>query len=168
MKQGLNIINLTINTISRIYLCNLFDSKKSLQNLISEIDSYIWLISSSDWLLILFEGTNFCEKSFYTFLKLLQRILNYFAKFKFSKFDSHLFYIPHFYFNSTLKRSLSSRDFISFQNKFWKFQRSKPANTKVVQLVNPNLIFKHISLGNFTVHYMLTITFIRRRWYYLP
>ena len=145
------------------------------------------------------------------FLKFSLRILNYFAKFKFSEFckknilpvlavfvlDSikesidcspkknftksknaegwqdvptnyHLFNIPHFYFHSTLKRSLSSRDLISFQNKFWKFQSSKPANTKVVQLVNPNLIFKHISLGNFTVHYMLTITFIRRRWYYLP
>ena len=80
--------------------------------------------------------------------------------------DSHLFHNPHFYFYSTLKRSLSSRDLISFHNKFWKFQSSKPTNTKVVQLVNAHLIFKHISLGNLTVHYMQIITFICR--YYLP
>ena len=156
-------------------MCNPIDSKKYLQNFIFAIDSYICSISNSDWILILLKELIFARKASTHFLKFSQRIFNYtnftrktfyllalfsyyirnFMKSKNAKeqgdapTDSHLFHIPHFYVHSTLKRSLPSTDLISFQDKFWKFQSTKPTNTKFFQFVDAHLTFKHISLGNF-------------------
>ena len=59
---------------------------RSVRNFIFAIDSYFYLISTTDWLLTLSKELIFMRKSSTHFLKLLRRIFNYFSKITFSEF----------------------------------------------------------------------------------